>query len=83
MKKRDFDFLVLTLFFVVLIFVFIFTAYNPFFQKITVFSTGLGYFIWSVFHHKRQGDLNLRVILEYLLFAGFGTAVVIFVLSGK
>lgn len=32
-----------------------------------VLITALAYFLWGMLHHWRNKDLNLRIVLEYLL----------------
>lgn len=36
--------------------------------KIAIFTSAL-YFIWGVIHHRLEGDLHPRIVVEYLLIA--------------
>jgi hypothetical protein len=35
------------------------------------------YFLWGVIHHSRQGDLHIKIVLEYLLVSALAAAVLI------
>ena len=41
-------------------------------RKIVAASLGVFYFLWGIWHHSRQGDLVLKVALEYLVIATLG-----------
>ena len=45
-----------------------------------VFLTGVAYVIWGIIHHYLEGDLHLRVVLEYLATAIFGFLIIWFLL---
>jgi hypothetical protein len=32
-----------------------------------VYSVGILYFCWSLYHHYKRGDLQLSIVIEYLL----------------
>lgn len=32
-----------------------------------IYSIGILYFVWSLYHHYKRGDLQLSIIIEYLL----------------
>ncbi|MFA5024966.1 MAG: hypothetical protein WC503_00465 [Candidatus Shapirobacteria bacterium] len=49
-------------------------------ERILVCSTAALYFIWSLFHHHRRGDLQLSVILEYFLLSLFAVIVALTIL---
>lgn len=38
-------------------------------QTLSICFLGAFYFLWGVWHHYREGDLRLRILLEYLLVA--------------
>jgi len=38
-------------------------------EIILIISLGGFYFIWGIWHHFREGDLHVKIILEYLLIA--------------
>lgn len=37
-------------------------------QRDIVYVTSAAYFLWSLYHHYRRGDLHLSIIIEYLVF---------------
>jgi len=49
-------------------------------QVLVVFLTAIVYFIWGVIHHHLVGDLNRKVVLEYLSTAVLGFIVIWFLL---
>ena len=61
--------------YIVLLFIFItagigflmFRSNHPF-QRWVVYFTSAAYFIWSLYHHYRRGDLHLSIVIEYLVF---------------
>ena len=32
-----------------------------------IYSIGILYFVWSLYHHYKRGDLQLSIVVEYLL----------------
>jgi len=45
-------------------------------QIISVFLTASFYVLWGIIHHFLEGDLNIRVILEYLAVALLGFLII-------
>lgn len=64
----------LTLFFILLVggIAFFYFRRYPQAQIISIFLTTSFYVIWGAVHHYLEGDLHLRVILEYLAIAFLG-----------
>lgn len=50
------------------------------FQIILIIFLGLTYILWGIIHHFKIKDLHPRIILEYVLIALLGTAVLITIL---
>ncbi|MBU3935363.1 hypothetical protein KJ909_01690 [Patescibacteria group bacterium] len=72
LQKHPFEYL--TLFAILtagLVFFFSFFA-EPQLQRRVVYATAASYFLWSLYHHHRRGDLSPSIIAEYLLFALLG-----------
>lgn len=44
-------------------------------QRRVVYVTAALYLFWSLYHHYRRGDLQLSIILEYLLLAIFAVII--------
>lgn len=49
-------------------------------QLWAVFLTGIAYVIWGIIHHHLEGDLHLKVVLEYLTTAILGFLIIWFLL---
>ena len=43
-------------------------------RRIIVYLMAANYFFWSLIHHYRRGDLTVSIIVEYLVVALFGIA---------
>ncbi len=43
-------------------------------RRIVVYILAGNYFLWSIVHHYLRGDLSLSIIVEYLVMALFGIA---------
>lgn len=44
--------------------------------------TALFYVLWGILHHLLNHDLNMKIVLEYILVGSFGLAIVVFLLKG-
>lgn len=51
---------------------FVYLRNNPQGQLISVFLTALFYVLWGIIHHYQEGDLHIRVVMEYLAMAILG-----------
>ena len=51
-------------------------SYDRVFQIATVISTALAYVLWGIVHHYIHRDLNVSVIVEYLVIASLGLVVI-------
>ena len=71
-KKHPIDFSCLAAIFLVGLAAFFSFSHLPEIQKTIVVFTGLGYFFWGIVHHWQEGDLSLKVIIEYFVFAVLG-----------
>jgi hypothetical protein len=49
-------------------------GFNPHGQRLVVYGLGGAYLFWSLLHHYNRGDLHLSIIMEYLVIALFGIA---------
>ena len=50
---------------------FFYFGYDQHDQRRVVYVTGAAYFLWSLFHHYRKGDLEVSLIVEYLAISLF------------
>lgn len=55
---------------------FLLFSYDRVFQIATAISTALAYVLWGVVHHYIHRDLNVSVIVEYLVIASLGLVVI-------
>jgi len=46
-------------------------------EIITICSLGLFYFLWGIWHHWREKELHVKIILEYLLIAVLATVLLL------
>lgn len=51
-------------------------------QFLVVVILGFFYALWGVLHHMLHHSLRLRIVIEYVLFAVLGIAVIVFILKG-
>lgn len=49
---------------------------TPLYVLLATGSFAVVYLIWGIVHHLRVGNLNFRIMLEYLLVAILGVAIV-------
>lgn len=50
-------------------------AGNPTAQLVTAMITSVAYVIWGILHHAIDGDLHLKIVIEYVL---VGTIAILF-----
>ncbi|MFA6602992.1 MAG: hypothetical protein WCT01_04285 [Candidatus Shapirobacteria bacterium] len=50
---------------------------SPQIRRYLICLSGLLYWSWSLFYHWRRGDLNLSILVEYLVFALLGVVVLL------
>jgi hypothetical protein len=54
--------------------IYIFTSHHNF----AIFLIGGSYFLWSLYHHYRRGDLQLSIVIEYLVFILFAIIILMY-----
>lgn len=62
-------YLVLVVILLLAVTLFFISAANPKLQFNIALITAAAYFIWGVVHHRLEGDLHLKIMVEYLLVA--------------
>ena len=70
-KKHPLNFTILFAGLLVLLTLFLFFYYDSHLQRVIVYSGGVFYFLWSLYHHYQKGDLQLSLVIEYLFVALF------------
>jgi len=58
------------------------TNYNRQLQTTILFLTGGGYILWGLLHHALHHDLDIKIMLEYVLMGVLGVAAVLLLLKG-
>lgn len=71
-KKHPLEYSALLLILLLSSFAFVFFSYDDHLQRRVVYLTASSYFLWSLYHHYRRGDLAISIIVEYLVFALLG-----------
>lgn len=51
-------------------------------QTVAIVMTTFFYIAWGILHHLINHDLNLKIVIEYILIGSFGLAAVFFLLKG-
>ena len=73
-RQKPVEYLVLGIIFLIGLILYIFTPIDAHGKRIIVYLMAANYFFWSLIHHYRRGDLSLPIIIEYLVMALFGIA---------
>ena len=66
--QKPIEYLLLFSVFIVACLIFVIFRFDSHVQRLVVYGTSGIYFLWSLYHHYRRGDLHLSIIIEYLLF---------------
>lgn len=51
-------------------------------QFLVIVILGFFYALWGILHHALHHSLRIRIVIEYIIIASLGIAVVFFVLKG-
>lgn len=54
---------------------YIYFDHNSHYQRNVIYITGGSYFLWSLYHHYKKGDLHPSIIVEYLVIVFFALIV--------
>lgn len=73
-KQKPFEYLALALVFLVGLIIYFFADISSHTQRLVVYFLAACYFFWSIIHHYRRGDLSVSIVVEYLVMALFGIA---------
>lgn len=71
-KQKPFEYLILLLLLLISALAFIYFSYDSFIQRRVIYISAAAYFMWSLYHHYRRGDLQPSIVIEYLLIGIFG-----------
>jgi len=79
-KKYPLDYAILFIGLISFLLVFVQFFHLPKAQKPILAATVAFYFFWGILHHLLRNHLNLRIVLEYLIFCLFGFIVTTIIL---
>jgi hypothetical protein len=65
--SQKIEYIFLFLLFTFSFLLYLYFSYNGHLQRDVIYVTGGLYFLWSLYHHYRLGDLHLSIIIEYLV----------------
>lgn len=75
--RHVFDYILLCLFFSVSLILLIYFNGNPNYQIFVVILSSIIYSLWGYFHHKKEGSLNSKIIIEYMVYGLLGGILVV------
>lgn len=81
-QKHLFYYFSLTVILIMGIFFAVQFSYNKQSQMIVVAMTSLFYVGWGILHHFVHHDLNVKIVIEYVLIGSLGMTVVLFIIKG-
>lgn len=55
---------------------------NRIFQTGIIIMTTFFYVLWGLLHHLLNHDLNMKIVIEYILIGSFGLTIIFFLLKG-
>jgi hypothetical protein len=67
-EAKPIEYLILLFIFLTALILFFVFRFNHATERWVVYATSAAYFIWSLYHHYRRGDLHLSIVIEYLIF---------------
>ncbi|MDD4027045.1 MAG: hypothetical protein PHO75_02535 [Candidatus Shapirobacteria bacterium] len=70
-KQKPFEYIILLICLVIGFIFYILIGDNQA-RRWIIYSVGIVYFAWSLYHHYQRGDLQLSIVVEYLLVILFG-----------
>jgi hypothetical protein len=73
-RQKPLEYVVLCLVFLVGLILYFLAKQNSHSQRLVVYFMAAGYFFWSILHHYKRGDLNVSIVVEYLVMALVGIA---------
>ena len=81
LKKHSLYYMLLSMILLSGFFLFLSFAAQPQTQMIIVMLTSFFYVGFALFHHYLNGDLSVKVVVEYVLIAALGMSIVFFYLT--
>lgn len=73
-KQKPFEYLSLAIVFLIGLIIYFLADISSHTQRLVVYFLAASYFFWSIHHHYKRGDLSVSIVVEYLVMALFGIA---------
>jgi len=71
-SQKPWEYISLLIIFILSVFAFYFFSFDPHSQRRVIYTAAGVYFLWSLYHHYKRGDLHASIVIEYLVIALFG-----------
>lgn len=82
MKKHIFYYTALLLMCLVTVILVKVLSFSQQSQFLVIVVLGFFYALWGILHHILHHSLRIRIVIEYIIIAMLGVAVIVFVLKG-
>ena len=77
-RQKPLEYILLGIVFLIGLILYFFAGFSANNQRLVVYGLAAAYFFWSLLHHYNRGDLHLSIVMEYLVIALFGIALLTF-----
>jgi hypothetical protein len=77
-RQKPLEYILLGSIFLIGLILYLFAGFDPHGRRLVVYGLAACYFFWSLLHHYKRGDLHLSIVIEYLVIALFGIALLTF-----
>lgn len=74
-KEKPVEYIVLLAIFLTAFVLFSIFSADHYLERLIVYGTSAAYFLWSLYHHHRRGDLHPSIVIEYLVFIALAIVV--------
>jgi hypothetical protein len=70
------EYLALLLILILSVIAFYLFSFDPHAQRRVIYAAAACYFLWSLYHHYKRGDLHISIVIEYVVVAIFGIVLI-------
>jgi len=75
-SQKPWEYISLLAIFVLSVFAFCQFSFDPYSQRRVIYTAASAYFLWSLYHHYKRGDLHVSIVIEYIIMAIFGIVLI-------
>jgi len=75
-SQKPGEYIILMVIFILSAVAFYLFSFDPHAQRRVIYIASGLYFLWSLYHHYKRGDLHLSVVIEYIVVAIFGIVLI-------